>query len=316
MEALQRKPLAFSSGDDIVSASSRIPLTVKDGNILNIEIFDGNTSESSPILLVTHGICESAETLGIQAIVAKAEEQSVKVAVLELQGHGLSSGQKGVCGDFDLLLAHFLEFVQVSVPELRGQSNAPYFITGNSLGGTIAIYAAEKIANDKKAFPSNFKGVASIAPAVGVDPRAVPSFPIVQCLKFLSCLAPAAELPLTPLEDPTHYNCPANSSRNYVGHWPLSTSKMLLDITSSKVGKDLKENNLSLGQVNSVLIVAAENDQVVPSESISLLHESINPVQKRLLSVPDAGHDLLFQRKSSAFVLSALFEWMKVSANE
>lgn len=158
MEALQRKPLAFSSGDNIVSASSRIPLNTKDGSVLNIEIFDGNTSESSPILLVTHGICESAETLGIQAIVAKAEDHSVKVAVLELQGHGLSSGQKGVCGDFDLLLSHFLEFVQVSVPELRGHSNAPFFITGNSLGGTIAIYAAEKIANDKKSFSFKFQG--------------------------------------------------------------------------------------------------------------------------------------------------------------
>lgn len=91
---------------------------------------------------------------------------------------------------------------------------------------------------------------------------------------------------------------------------------MLLEVTSSKVGKDLKETKLSLRQVNSVLIVAAENDQVVPSASISLLHESINPVQKRFLSVPDAGHDLLFQRQSSAFVLSALFEWMKVSPNE
>ena len=295
-----------------MSASSRSPLSTTDGSLLNIEFFEANTSEGSPVLLVTHGVCESAETLGIQAIVSEAMKRSVKVAVLELEGHGLSSGRRLVCGNFDKLLGHFLEFVNHSVPALRGRSNAPFFIAGNSLGGALAIYAAEEISKNKNVYPSNFKGLAPIAPAIGVDHRAVPSAPIVQCLKFLSCIAPAAQIPLTPLEDPTHYNCPSDSRRNFSGHWPLSTSKMLLDISSSRVDKDRKDGKLSLRQVDNVFIIAAEKDQVVPIEPISSFYKEIeiDPAQKSFFPVPNSGHDLLFQRKSSKLVVVALFDWI------
>ena len=62
MDALQKKPLAFSSDSNLVAATSRIPLVTKDGTILNIEVFDDNTNDKSSILLLTHGVCESAET--------------------------------------------------------------------------------------------------------------------------------------------------------------------------------------------------------------------------------------------------------------
>lgn len=310
MQALQSKPLAFSSDDSLVSASSRNPLSTSDGTLLNIEFFTENTSEDSPILLLTHGVCESAETLGVQAFVAEAKKRSIKVAVLELEGHGLSSGREMVCGNFDRLVEHFLKSVQHSVPALRGDSNAPYFISGNSLGGVIAIYAAEEISKNKTSYPSDFRGLAPIAPAIGVDPRAVPSAPIVQCLKLLSCVAPAAQVPLTPLENPTKYNCPADTERNFAGHWPLSTSKMLLDVTSNRVDSDRKNGILSLQDMDNVFIIAGENDTTVPIEPIASFHDEIKCSQKKFFPVPNAGHDLLFEKKSSRVVVETLFDWI------
>lgn len=310
MESIQKNPLAFSSNESLVPASSRKPLRTSDGTLLNIEMFEENTSEDSPILLLTHGVCESAETFGVQTFVSEAKKRSIKVAVLELEGHGLSSGQELVCGDFDRLVNHFLEFVKHSIPALRGNSDAPYFISGNSLGGAIVIYAAEELSKNKSSYPSNFKGVAPVAPAIGVDARAVPPAPIVQCLKLLSYFAPAAQVPFTPLEDPSNYNCPVDSKRNFTGHWPLSTSKMLLDLTSNRVNKDRLEGNLSLKHVDNVFIITGEQDMVVPTEPISSFHEEIKSSQKDFFVVPNAGHDLLFEEKSSKIVVDALFDWI------
>lgn len=311
LDTMQRKPLAFSSDSNFVAASSRIPLVTKDGTILNIEVFDDNTNDKSSILLLTHGVCASAETLGIQAIVSAAKQHKVKVAVLELEGHGLSSGQRMVCGDFDRLLNHVLEFVKHSVSVLRRPSDeTPFFIAGNSLGGVLAIYAAQQISKNQGAYPSNFKGLASICPAVGVDPKKVPSMPIVQCLSFLSHVAPSLQVPLTPLEDPAGYNCPRDTERNFSGNWPLSTSKMLLDVTSKKVDNDIKSGNLSLQSLQNVLMFAGETDDVVPFKSIQNLHDSITPRNKRLVTVPDAGHDMMFFEKHAKVVTDSLFNWI------
>lgn len=310
IEALQNKPLAFSSDNNLVSASSRSPLGTKDGTLLNIELFfDSETNDDSPILLFTHGVGGSAETLGVQAIVAAAKKYKVKVAVLELEGHGLSSGARMVCGDFDRVLGHVLEFVQHSVPALRGNSNAPFFMTGNSLGGVLSIYAAEEISKKKVAYPSNFKGLATICPAVGVDSNKVPSAPIVLALSILSTIAPSLQISLTPLEDPASYNCPSDSERNFSGHWPLGTSKMLLDVTSTKVKSDVKTRKVSLKSVDNVLVFAGEKDDVVPFDSVKSFHDAISPSGKDFVSV-NAGHDMMFFEESAKVVTSALFDWI------
>ena len=316
MKSLQNKPLAFSSDKSLVAASSRKPLSTKDGSLLNVEIFDSNTNDDSPILLFTHGVCESAETLGVQAIVAAAKEHKVKVAVLELEGHGLSSGQRLVCGSFDRLLGHFLEFVKHSVPVLRGtassssSSEAPFFIAGNSLGGALSIYAAEEMSKNVFSYPSNFGGLATICPAVGVDKHAVPSPLIVKCLSLLSFVAPAAQLSLTPLEEPESYNCPADSERNFAGHWPLSTSKMLLDVTSSRIPYDRKNGDLPLQGIKHVLVIGAEKDHVVPIDEITAYFKQIKSSDKKLVAVPNAGHDILFKKEFSKIVTETLFEWI------
>jgi alpha-beta hydrolase superfamily lysophospholipase len=316
---IQNQPLAFSSDPNLVSSSYRLFLKTKDGAELNIECFDPpDSSPSTPILLFIHGICESAETKGIQTIAKIARSRSIRLAVLELEGHGLSSGKRCVCPNFDRLLSHTLEFASFTVSSFAGtetENTSPfYYLSGTSLGGVLAIYAAEIISNQNvsldTSFPSNFQGVAPICPAVGVDARAIPSSIVTSCLSLLACVAPSAQIPLTPLEDPNHYNCPKTTTRNFSGHWPLSTSKMLLDVTTFRVTSDIEHGELSLSNVKHVIVFLAENDTVVPMQSITNLFESLTSINKKLIRIPHAGHDIMFQNSSSQHVSNILFEWI------
>ena len=314
MEELQLKPLAFSSSSNLTQASSRHAFIADDGAILNVEVFDAGLPTSAPILLAIHGICESSETIGIQHIVSTAKDRMVKVAVLELESHGLSSGVRGLCPDFQKMLEHVLQFVQHTIPALRGDSDAPYFIAGSSFGGVLCIYAAEKISTDSDSFPSNFRGVVPICPAVGVDPNVIPSMPIIQCLRLMSYIAPAAQTSFTPLEDPTHYNCPSDSQRNFSGHWLLSTSKMLLDVTSRKVPKDIKEGKLTLSSVGAILLISGDDDNVVPIDSVRLFNNAVKAENSQFMIVRNAGHDLLLKASSAKKVLNAMFDWITENA--
>ena len=95
------QPLAFSSDSSLVAATSRLAVETKDGALLNVEIFE--KGDAPVLLLVIPGICESAETKGVQALVAYSEYQGT-VAVLELEGHGLSSGTRGYISSAEALL--------------------------------------------------------------------------------------------------------------------------------------------------------------------------------------------------------------------
>lgn len=313
---IANQPLAFSTDPNLVSASFRLVLKTKNGSELNIECFDPpNLISSTPILLFIHGVCESAETKGVQNIAKIARERNIRLVVLELEGHGLSSGRRCVCPNFDRLLEHTLEFVSFAVSSLteaNTETASPsYYLSGSSLGGVLAIYAAEiisnKIISHDKLYPTNFQGVAPICPAVGVDDRAIPSAIVSSCLSLLACIAPSAQISLTPMEDPSHYNCPKTTTRNFHGNWPLSTSKMLLDVTTFRAKSDIEHGNLSLSNVKNAIVILAENDTVVPPQSIMDLFESLKSVNKKLIQIPRAGHDIL---SSSQHVANILFEWI------
>ena len=320
MESLLKEKLAFSTDSSLTSASSRTVLSTTDGTLLNIELFSDpeTTNKNSPILLYTHGICASAETLSLQNIVSAAKQHNVKVAALELEGHGLSSGSRSVCGDFERLLSHVLQFVQHTVPILREDPNdasAPYFVAGNSIGGALSTYAAENISKNAETYPSNFKGLATICPSVGINPNKVPSAPIVFALSILATMAPSLQISLTPHQDPEDFNCPKDSKRNFEGHLPLATARMLLDVTSAKIKNDLGSEKLQLKFVENVLIFAGKTDETVPIESITDFQEKISPKSKEFVIV-DGGHCIMTYQETAKVVNDALFAWINVNSTK
>mmetsp|Transcript_9854 Transcript_9854/g.14423 ORF Transcript_9854/g.14423 Transcript_9854/m.14423 type:complete len:355 (-) Transcript_9854:464-1528(-) len=336
-ELIKNNPLAFSSSSNLVTATSRLVLETSDndGTFLNIEIFDHSMAQkddssssspsSLPILLFIPGVCESAETMSVQKIVHYAKEVGVRVAVVELEGHGLSSGHgRCLCPDFSRLLQQTVEFISFVLSQIGACENeVPYAVCGASMGGALAVYAAEIISrhlnnipcddmmgkslHPSLSFPRTFLGVVPITPALGVRPEALPPKPIVWVLSVAASLLPSAQLSLAPLEDPEHYNCPPETKRNYSGHWPLGTSKMLLDLTAYQIPHDVSRNKLTLAHVDKVLILAGEKDRVIPVESCQAFYDHLQCHYKDLKILKKADHDLLYETKTSQIALEYLF---------
>lgn len=329
---LHQQPLAFSTAvmrrdrRDYITATSRLPFVTSDERaaLLNVEcfFFDDETTAHLPVLLYIHGVCSSAETKGINRLAREARSRKMRVAVLELEGHGLSSGPRGVCGDFSRLVSHVTDFVRhvlTHLPRRNREDGADdvvrYVLGGDSLGGTLAAYAAERLSRetDGESVPGRLVGAALVAPAVGVDPRAVPPAPVVAALRLLSRVAPAAaSVPFTPVvEDPSSYSAPPHSTRNFSGRrWPLATSRMLLDLTARACARDLNEGRLSLDGVSSLVVFAGGRDEVVPRRAIVDFLAKVRTRSKELVVVPEGGHDVLQMPASATVILQHIFDWM------
>lgn len=305
------KPLAFNekTKKKYVKPTSRFPILIGK-QALNVEIFEGKTNNDSPILLMVHGLCESIETKGIQALVTTARTKKMKVACLELEGMGFSSTDKDKmrCGDFEKHLSNVLLFIRKTVQHMRGKgSDAPYFIVGNGFGGILCLYAAELISRKKGVFPDNFKGVAAIAPIVSIKEAFDPSLSSVVTNSLLSSVMPFLATELSVHE--STYNCPDRSIRNYYGKLPLTISKMLFDLTT-KVHNDIENGELKLVGVSNVLIFGGNDDKLVPIRRIEAFFNSIKPRRKLLVNM-GRGHDMLHHKNSAIPLLDKLYSWVE-----
>ena len=315
--------LAFSGADndqEIVRAKARSPFLFgkSGGTTLNVEWFGSNEdsaedSDSSwPILCFVHGVCESAETWTVQHLAVACREKQWRLSVLELEGHGLSSGKRSVCGDFDILVDQVEAFVRHALSIQDCNEAVPFALCGASLGGALAAYAADNIAKSMNQEPlfQRFLGVALFCPAVAVAPEAIPPYPIVFALRLLSLVAPSTGI-LTPTEDPSHFACPPSSTRNFSGRWPLATSKMLLDVTSTKVLMDQRIHlTLTMETVPSLLVIAGNKDEIIPVDLIREFVDHAKLEDKWLEIIPKADHGILVRPKTAKICSQKLFEWL------
>lgn len=340
-DALQAQPLAFTGDESLVAATSRIVVPVRllghnkkwQWIFLNVECFEHDTTHAESNLVVyIPGICESAETKSVQQMAQWSKSMHVKLAVVELQGHGLSSGTLGeMTTDLEALVGQVLLALKQAKAKLLVHPDISYVLCGSSLGGTLALYAAEYMSRRWQLIQSGdtgvggkgllyahdlwtgflkhgkLAGVVAITPAVGVDPDVLPPSWMVSTLTFLSSWAPTAQVPLTPLEDSKHYNCPETTTRNFKGHWPLVTSKFLLDMTSKIVPGDIQGEQLTLRGISRVIILAGAKDNMIPMASLEVLESKLECKQKELVVLPNAGHDVLVNPKSRAEALEHVF---------
>ena len=330
----QYDQLAFSGVEGLVSSKERRPFRPSGGGgnnsktTLNVEIFGSDTRASTststspsgasddsswPYLLFIHGVCESAETWTVQNLAKAARDNKWRLAVLELEGHGLSTGKRSVCGSFSRLVEHVNDFVRQMVSD--SDAKIPFALCGASLGGVLAAYGADYIiTSGSEILKKNFIGVIPIVPAVGVAPEAVPPAPIVGALRILAAVAPSTGF-LTPVEDSSHYACPETSTRNFNGSWPLSTSKMLLDVTSGAVESDQNSGRLVL-EVPSLLVIAGERDDIIPLNAVKAFYDKARASDKAFVCVPKGDHGLMVEKKTSKYAAEKIFEWLNARLPE
>ena len=284
------RPNGSSFGNDsgdadmYIEANARAPFAFCDehgSTLLNVEFF-GDPSWPR-ILLFVPGVCESAETWTVQNLVRICASRKWRVAVLELEGHGLSEGSRGLIGSswrrcvrqVKVFCAHALDvdMAQKRVLSDDEPKNLRFVLCGASLGGALVSYASQNILEDVGfSRRVSFSGTLLLSPAVGVDPLVVPPPIVVTCLSILSCILPSVGIEgATPTEDPSHYNCPPWTNRNFRGAWPLGTSKILLDITSKRLPNDVKSGLLNMLQTKSkhaILVISGGKDPVVPIQTV------------------------------------------------
>jgi alpha-beta hydrolase superfamily lysophospholipase len=302
--------------DELVASVARAPFVFDEFSTLNVELF--GDSSWPRILCFVPGVCESAETWAVQNLARTCRICKWQLAVLELEGHGLSSGPRGLLsGDMDRLVRQVLSFcrhVVVEVyPKRQRDSSSPvtFAVSGASLGGVLAAYASQRISNSMvDQVPTSpwtnsiFVGTLLISPSVGVDPAVVPPKLVVFALAAISMIAPSAAF-MTPVEDPSHYNCPPWSNRNYEGSWPLGTAKLLLDITSKIVPSDVQEGTLNLELVPELVVISGNRDPVVPIGAVRSFVEGLAlPKEKKELTEMAKGDHCLLAHSSKSKVTS------------
>jgi pimeloyl-ACP methyl ester carboxylesterase len=150
-------------------------------------------------------------------------------------------------------------------------------------------------------------GVVAVSPAVGIHPTALPPPWIVSTLSVASALVPGAQVPFTPYEDSAQYDCPATTTRNFKGRWPLAISKFLLDVTSQSVPKDVADHRLTLKHIPKVLLLVGAKDGLIPLESIRAVEAHLECPMKQVVVLPKVGHDVLMNPKSSSKALELIF---------
>ena len=324
------RPSGSSFGDEsddedvYIKANARAPFTFCDQNTstqLNVELF-GDPSWPR-ILLFVPGVCESAETWTVQNLVRICISRNWRVAVLELEGHGLSEGSRGLIGSswnrcirqVKVFCGHALDVDRAQKRILFNYEpeNSRFALAGDSLGGALAAYACQDILKDEDlSMRSYYAGTLLLSPAVGVDPLVVPPPIVVTCLSILSFVLPSVGIEgATPTEDPSHYNCPPWTRRNFRGAWPLGTSKILLDVTSNRVPNDVESGllNLLIPKVkHTIRVISGAKDPVVPFQAVqNFVHQMQSKVplcdrreqeqetatMMKLIQIKKGGHGLL-----------------------
>lgn len=278
-----------------IEATARAPFVFLDDDkgrkgevLLNVEFF-GDPSWLK-ILLFVPGVCESAETWTVQNLARICASRQWRMAVLELEGHGLSGGAHGVIGrSWSRCVRQVTAFCRhalaIDVAQKRAGAKAAsipssrFVLAGASLGGALTAYASQSILQDET-FPQRdlFAGTLLLCPAVGVDPAVVPPSYVVTALSALSWMMPAVGIEgATPTEDPSHYSCPPWTQRNFEGAWPLATSKLLLDVTSKRVPGDVESGALNLllrkattakALKHAIVVITGGKDPVVPIQAV------------------------------------------------
>ena len=125
------------------------------------------------------------------------------------------------------------------------------------MGANVVLYAAQRLSS-----LDGYVGTILFGAAVGVDPRGVPPAVVVGALRVASFFMPEASLGATPVEEPDGYALPADSTRNFRGHWPLVTGEGLLDATRDALA-DAKASKRGLDAAR-FLVVHGAQDHVVP----------------------------------------------------
>ena len=228
----------------------------------------------------------------VQTMAEAAVRAGWRLVVLEAVGHGLSSGARGVCGSFAQLVTHAVGFITEFDRDLivKDRLHAPFaqrYQHRRRAGRVRCRQAARRCGLQLTA-----RRCRALRTLRGVSPEAVP--PRRSTLRFVLSLRSRprtlAWLKATPYEDPSSYNAPSESTRNYRGHWPLATCRMLVDVCEG-VAADQAQGALALRF--PIIAFSGAEDHVIPVGAVSAFVEAAESADKQFVLVDGSDRQLL-----------------------
>lgn len=150
------------------------------------------SGEVKGVLVYVHGVnthCFKAmeiedRKLAMSLVVDECLKKGVAVYTFDLLGHGFSEGVRFLITDWKDNMADVISFCKLAAS--KHSDKIPFFLSGESYGGSLAVQTARQFQDSPEKGPSNFDSLLLTAPFIVGD---MPGFPVYQVLRYF--LAPA-----------------------------------------------------------------------------------------------------------------------------
>ncbi|MEZ5321913.1 MAG: alpha/beta hydrolase [Microthrixaceae bacterium] len=240
-------------------------------------------------LVLVHGYAEHSARY--EPVARRLTAAGLRVASLDLPGHGRSAGPKGVVEDFEGLV----DVVAQYVDEVHG--DRPLFLYGHSMGGLAVVRLAER---DDSAFAGMVIASAALA-AAGSIPA-----PLVAMANVLGRLAP--RLPTIVL-DGTAISRDHDVRADYE-HDPLNYRGRMSAGTGRQLSVAMAAAHSDAARITRpVLILHGEADRLTAPDGSERLFREVSSADKTLRTWPGAFHELHHEPERDE-VLDVVVSWI------
>ena len=267
--------------------------TNKNGNQINVIESDYNKNKNKDfkgIIISVHGIGSHFQDIGYQFKYNLEGRSLVFYQLgllsycLELEGHGLSQGERCCIYDFNDLVIDLKQLILILKEK---NQNLPIYLMGFSMGGAIIVHLCIK-------YPNLVNGVILMAPMCGITNAMRPSLPVEYILKFLLLFFPTKQW--VPGSDKDFLkkcsknvdfiNIKKEDNISYKHNHRLTTAFQCLNACDY-----IKHNNQLFN--TPLLIFHGDTDLVTDYKISQEFFNKINSADKQFITVNNGYHSLL-----------------------
>lgn len=294
--------------------------TNKNGNQINVIESDYNSSlnkgQRKGIMISVHGIGSHFQNIGYKFkynLEGRSKffyELDLLSYAIELEGHGLSQGERCCIYNFDDLVEDVKKLIDILKEKNQG---LPFYLTGFSMGGAIIVHLCIK-------YPKLVSGIVLMAPMCGISDSMKPSKPIEYGLRFLLYFFPTKQwVPGSDEEfldkcsiNEEYKNLKKMDTISYKSNQRLTTAFQCL------IACEFIKNNSHLFE--TPLILFHGNNDLVTDYNIS--HKFFNRISskdKKFITLDQGYHSLLIHNNDNdetpEIVMQKLKEWLNERIN-
>jgi len=264
------------------------------------------------IIFVSHGFGEHSSRNGYLALFARLNAAGFLVHALDHQGHGYSTGERAYFERLKYVVKDLLQLVR----EMDGNEslykydrNVPRFIFGHSMGGLIALSAAQETTTPayRTRYPGAIplSGVILSAPCLAVDP-ALATPPLKLAARVLSAIVPKLVLAGLP---------PTLLSRNPEAVVAYDRDRLIFKGGArARVGAEMLSEMARLKALLPtfplpVLLLHGTADRVVPLDASATVFHLVSSSDKKLIRYYGAFHEL-FEEELGERYFRDILSWI------